>query len=240
MPRLDDPRATILNQPETDVPGTVAILAGATGRYTYFWICALQAGFQLPIGTGIRVFQGTDIAESRNQAAAELLEGDSQWLWFIDDDHAFRPDIVKTLLARNVDLVTPLCLRRQSPFLPVATSLDGDFLRLADLGHEDLVSVMFAGTSGMLIRRRVLERIEEPWFELRNGMSEDVTFCKKAVEAGFEIHVDLAVPLGHTTTATVWPKWDDARGEWMTGFTIADGAEIMMGTVNPREYTAVE
>lgn len=226
-PDFTDARAVLLDKPEPMTAGTVVALAGEAGRYTRFAICMQALSFRLPPGTAVRWTLGSDIAESRNQACEEI-EGD--WIWFIDDDHAFRDDVLLSLLARNVDIVTPICLRRAQPFLPVPAE-HGDFLNLANHGPDDLVEVNHGGSSGMLIRKRVLDAIEPPWFELgrdENGarVSEDVNFCRRAQAAGFKVHVDLAVRLGHMTTAIIWPVWNEDEQRWLTGFTVADGAQL--------------
>ena len=239
--RLDEleRQARVLNQPGNQ-PGTVVALASETGRYTQFYLNFQALGFTLPQGSNIKWLMGSDIAESRNQACEEFT-GD--WIWFIDDDHSFEPDILARLLARNVDIVTPLCLRRVQPFLAIPC-VDDDFMDLSLYGPDDLVEVDHAGASGMLIRRRVLESMGPPWFELghrqEDGLriSEDVNFCRRARKAGFTVHVDLGARLGHITTAVVWPTFDELEGRWLTGFTIADGANLAIEAGMPN--TVVE
>lgn len=228
--RIDDPRATLLGQPgekKTHPRGTVVALASENGRYTRFSICMQALGFNLPAGSAVKWQVGSDIAESRNQACEEM-EGD--WIWFIDDDHAFRDDVLMKLLDRDVDIVTPICLRRMQPFLPIPSGMDGNFLDVAAQEPDALVEVLAAGSSGMLIRKRVLDALERPWFALDHRgelpVSEDVNFCMRAREAGFKIHCDLGVRLGHITTAVVWPVYNEDMQAWLTGFTVADGAQL--------------
>jgi hypothetical protein len=220
--------AVLLKQPEQAGPGTVAVATDEAGRYTRFAI-AMQ-GLLCPIGSRTLWQVGNDIAGNRNGACAQA---DGDWVWFIDDDHTFAPDILLRLLARDVDIVAPLCLRRVQPFHPVACDLDGRHLDVTRYAHGELVEVEHTGSSGMLIRRRVLEQVEAPWFELGNGVSEDVAFCRKAREAGFLVHVDMGVPLGHITTAVVWPTNTD--GAWYTGFDIADGASLLVDPPKPED-----
>ncbi len=201
--------------------GTIAVTASETGRYTRFAIC--MQGLYVPPGSHTKWQIGSDVAAARNQAC-EQADGD--WVWFIDDDHTFDPDIIHQLLARDVDIVTPLCLRRSQPFLPVAC-VDDDFMDLGLYGPDELVEVQHAGSSGMLIRKHVLDVVEPPWFELGNGISEDVTFCQKARAAGFRVHVDMAVRLGHMVTAVIQPVWQE---RWLTGLEVADGARM---TIEP-------
>lgn len=223
MPRLDL------------TPGTVVILASETARYTSFWNAAMSlTGGGMPPGSSIQLMVGSDISESRNQALLSFQrnEAGGDWIWFIDDDHQFEPGTLLQLISRGVDIVTPLCLRRSQPFLPVPTGLDDNFLDLRKLGSDDLVEVQAAGTSGMLIRRSVVDALVAPWFELgyresdTYRISEDVWFCMKAREAGLKIHVDLAATIAHLTTCAIWPTWSEEEGRWLTGLTVADGAEF--------------
>jgi hypothetical protein len=216
--------------------GTVAVTADEAGRYTQFAIS--MQGLQIPDGSRTLWQIGNDIAGNRNGACAQL---DGDWIWFIDDDHAFSPDLLLRLLAHNVDIVAPVCLRRVQPFLPVAC-IDADFLDLDGYGSDGLVEVEHTGSSGMLISRRVIEHVDAPWFTLHNGISEDVAFCRKARAAGFDIHVDLGARLGHITTAVIWPAWDADRERWLTGFTVADGAQLAteLGAVPSSSDVAAE
>jgi hypothetical protein len=220
--------AVLMNQPENQ-PGTVVMLANEAARYTLFWLNLM--GLQIPAGSVVKPKIGSDISELRNQACAEIH---GEWIWFIDDDHSFRPDILVQLLTRNVDIAAPLCLRRQQPFLPVPT-VDDNFMDLSLYGPDELVEVQFSGSSGMLIRRSVIETIDPPWFELGRDsqgrrISEDVNFCIRATEAGFKIHVDTAARLGHLVGTTVWPSWSEKEDRWMTGLTIADGFQVAIET----------
>ncbi len=62
---------------------------------------------------------------------------------------------------------------------------------------KELRQVDGIGTGCMLIRRRVLEKVPPPWFSYSEGGSEDLFFCRRAIEAGFKVHVDLGVICGH-------------------------------------------
>jgi hypothetical protein len=232
--------AVILDAPKQQLPGTVVALAGEAGRYTRFAVCMQTLAFNIPPGTAVKWIMGSDIPESRNQAIDEL-HGD--WVWFIDDDHAFPGDIVLKLLARDVDIVTPICLRRNQPFLPVP-SVDGDYLDVTRYQPEELVEVEQAGSSGMLIRKNVIDQYRDafpdrPLFELGdregggNRVSEDVNFCRRVRDMGFKIHVDMGVRLGHITTAIIWPTFNEEDERWLTGFTIADGAQLW---INPPDW----
>ena len=202
--------------------GYVGIACADLARYTAFDICWDQ--LRLPPGTRYRRFPGLSVAANYNAACRAMLETDAQWLWLMDNDHIFPSDQLLKLLERDVDIVTPLYLRRLPPFLPVLhgdesrsyTRYNFEYLK----GKEGLVDVTGDGTlptGGMLIKREVLETIADPWFETGQIDSEygswDIYFTEKARQAGFRLFVDTDNPMGHIVPLTLWPvRHDD--GSW--------------------------
>lgn len=167
------------------------------------------------------------------------LEEGSEWMLFLDDDHVYPADLLPRLLTHEEDIVCSLYLQRQHPFGPIAYSHREETnyipIVLHDTPQEGLIEIHAAGASGMLIRSEVFRAIEYPWFvhgrvgDLWNA-SEDLIFCEKAHEAGFDIHLDLEARLGHLTPSAIWPSVSDvpqngteAHKEWAVGFSMADG-----------------
>jgi hypothetical protein len=202
------------------VSGVVGIIANDSARYSLFASCVTK--LHVPPGTDLEWVIGGDWCGARNGLVRHALNTNAHWLWFMDDDHAFKPTLLTQLLDHGKDLVVPVCLTRVHPFQPVAyTEKIADDLYLPiplrEQPTDGLVRLEAGGCAGMLIRRPVLEAIPEPWFEYTDR-SEDIIFCEKARAAGFELWGDLNARLGHITTAVVWPAVKD--GEWVTGFTI--------------------
>jgi len=169
---------------------------------------------------------GGDWCGARNDLCHQTLRDGHSHLWFMDDDHAFPPQMLNKLLAHDKPLVSPICLTRVHPFKPVQyTERNEDNalqylpIPLSKADTDGLVEIQAGGCAGMLIRRDVLEAIEPPWFEYADR-SEDIIFCEKAKAAGFDLYADLSLRLGHVTTAVVWPAVDGDR--WVTGLNIGD------------------
>lgn len=200
--------------------GLVGIIANDSARYSLFASCVTN--LHAPAGSKVEWTIGGDWCGARNKLAQATLDEGYEWLWFMDDDHAFAPGLLNGLLRHDLPLVVPVCLTRVAPFVPVTyTEKVAENLYLPiplDQQAEDgLVRLEAGGCAGMLIRREVLEAIDPPWFEYTDR-SEDIVFCEKAKSAGFEIYCDLAARLGHITTAVVWPAISD--GDWVTGITV--------------------
>ena len=217
------------------VSGIVGVIGNDSARYSLFWACMDK--LQMPPGWHKEHLIGGDWCGARNSLVEFTLKSDAEWLWFMDDDHAFSPDLLTKLLRWNLPLVVPVCLTRTTPFAPVTfTERVGDDrylpLYLPEQEHQGLVELVAGGCAGMLIHRSVLEAVEPPWFEY-GFASEDLIFCNKAKEAGFSIWCDLSARLGHITVSVVWPTTDE-NGEWVVGFNIGRDTNLIC-PIEPRE-----
>ena len=204
-------------------PGLVGISSSTMGRYREFDITLGRV--TIPRGSIVSWQIGLYLALNYNNLCRELLKNkELEWLWILNDDHVFKPDILTRLLERNVDIVMPLCLKRSGPFQPVIyeayesggyKQLEFDYIN----GKEGLLEVDGIGHAGILIRRNVIEKMKENWHKVGWLNSEydacDLYFCKKAKEEGFKIFVDLDNTIGHLTHMAVWPVKEN--GEYSVG-----------------------
>lgn len=215
----------------THPPGSVILPCQEQARYHLFTLDLRQ--LQLPQGSGLVFGMGTSIVQNLNNAI-DLIPDSSEWIWLIGDDHRFPPDTVMNLLDHDLDIVACLCVRRQPPFQLVhySDTLPGytDEKPLYKVIPIDEIPtdgepfpVVATGTTGMLIRRHVLETLGKPLFASTTGtaQNEELEFCRKAREAGFEVHVDPSNVLGHIGTMTYTPRLKG--GEW--GLELSFGSE---------------
>lgn len=209
--------------------GTIGIVASDLGRYTMFTKCLIH--IRAPVNTQIEWGVGTDFANNRNGLVRQSLDRGSEWMFFLDDDHAFPPDHLIRLLSHEQPIVASLYASRASPFNPIAYDFVSEAegwtaVELKGRGKDELVAVDGAGTGGMLVRSEVFHAMPYPWFEKTKIGSEDLEFCRKAKELGFPVLLDLGAPMGHMTTASIWPSFVD--GDWTSGITMADGSSIFL------------
>jgi hypothetical protein len=173
----------------------------------------------LPVGSGVSFRTGAPYDVMRNGACSDALATGFQWVMFLDDDVVPPADTFFLLARHSVDIVSGLYYRRQPPICPVAMAYDGDKKPqwvTQWSPPNSLVTVDLVGAGCLLIHRRVLERVPQPWFEWqigkapqpegRTAMSEDFAFCVRAKEHGFKVHLDTSigcehVGLGHSSAA---------------------------------------
>ena len=201
--------------------GTIGVLSGSRTCYPAFARALAICG--KPDGTRLIWAESSDIVGNCNSICRNY-RGD--FVVFLGDDHVFDPDWLLRLLAHNVDVVVPLCLKRTPPYDPVVyggQNEKGEYF-VADLPGGGLAEVYAAGSAGMLVRRHVLEAIDDPWFESHGGLNEDLTFCAKIRDAGFRIWCDVDTRLGHLNSYTVWPARRD--GGWHADLDMGNSTVI--------------
>lgn len=201
--------------------GTIGLLTSETGRYGRFWL-----HFQsliLPPRVKLISKMSLNIAEARDEI---IQEAEGEWVWFMDDDHTFQPNLLQNLLAREVPVIQPLVLSRYSPFGPVMMgpptpdlTAQYRFALMDGIDRPGLKDCGALGAAGMLIRRNVLEAVGSPWFSRRPTdlikVSEDITFSRRAKDKGFKLYTDMQNMMGHLNVGEVWPDLGP-DGQWRT------------------------
>lgn len=212
--------------------GHVGIVANDSARYTSFSMCLSQLAS--PPNTGILWGVGSDRSIGRNNVVKAALKEGSEWVLFLDDDQTFRPDLLTRLLDHEEMICGALYVQRGAPFYPIAYGSileNGDYLplNLANYPTEGLVRVVGLGTGGMLIRSEVFHELSEAgfdgeWFTHTTAKSEDLMFCDRAIEIGFDVYVDLEARMGHVAPATVEPIVYE--GKWEIGWVFNESAKM--------------
>lgn len=192
-------------------PGTIGIFSATMGRYREFDVC--KDSIMTTMGSQIKWAVGLNAAATYNNIIRELRPQD-RWVWMMGDDHVFQPDILLRLLYRNVDMVAPLVIRKSYPFMHVIHEQAPDYLCKprsflnGKMGLHRLTDSTI-GNAGLLVKRKVFDGMEDPWFETGKTHPEffgaDLYFSKKACDAGFELYVDMDIHMGHVFHAAVWP-----------------------------------
>jgi GT2 family glycosyltransferase len=238
-----DPHSLVVPNRLLHAPGMIGIPCGQQGRWTEFTRCL--ATLQRPQGSTLAFNYGAYIQANRDDLVKQCLASDANWLFMVDDDHTFPPDILIRMLDRHVDVVGALALARTPPYFVCAfeeaNSQTGVSrgVSIHDLDFASLKEVAAVGTGAILIRRKVLEEMEPPWFVMTHdehgvNVSEDVVFCERARDAGFRVWLDTAQSIGHLTGVTLAL---DSRG---VVFDLGNEQSIVIPTDQVEEVTPEE
>ena len=210
------------------VKGVIGVPGGEFARYAIFYDSLLH--LKTVEGTAMIQARGANIAENRNGIAERALAMGAEWIFYVDDDQVLAPDTLINLLKHDKDIVAGLYVSREAPFIPHVYDREDErgfcFPRLLNPFDGGLVQVKAAGSGCMLVKAKVFEKLEKPWWRLgqitSDGWGDDLHFCHRSREAGFEVWADLNTLVGHQTNGTLWPKRDE-KGEWSTIFIQGSG-----------------
>ena len=205
--------------------GVIGVSTAETARFSIFYASFL--GLQRPDHDNVLAVlaRGSGIAENRNHITNEALAKGADWVLYLDDDHLLRPDTLMKLLAANKDIISAHYTQRQPPFNPVLMEAElpsGAFIyKQLNPQEKGIISVAAAGAGCLLVKRKVLEALEPPYWTLGQlhpaSWGDDLHFCSRVRKAGFEIFCDLDNPIGHIMSGVVWPSWSEAEG-WAAHF----------------------
>lgn len=181
-----------------------------------------------PEGTVTRFYPGFFPQYNINNAVQEAFKLGLDWIFIIDDDQILPPDTLLKLLAHDKDICVVNLLYRTPPFNPYLYESSDETGAAKGMCLEErsgLVEVAACGTGGILIKTKVFEKLEQPYFTHDNVLATyDLYFCMKAKQAGFQIYCDLNAPSGHIVTAVIWPLHEG--GKWRTGVVINNDLKI--------------
>jgi len=164
-------------------------------------------------------------AHGRNLIVEEARRNNCTHVCFIDDDMAFKPDVLDKLLRHDVDVVSGLYFQRTYPHQPlVFDSFDEDgnafFIYLDDNKPEGLINIVAAGLGFCLIKLDVFDRLQKPYFRLGEldpeQWSDDIGFFYRLYRLGIKCYCDLDCRIGHIGTMVIWPNHQDNK--WMSGY----------------------
>lgn len=164
---------------------------------------------------------GTLIFDQREKLVEHALEGNCDYILFIDSDMRFPKTTIARLLAHDKDIVGVNATTRTIPVKPTAKYLEIDLEKkenhwkpVISKGKTGIEKVTAIGCGVMLVKAEVFRKTPQPWFwfyQLPGGktLGEDVHFCVAANDAGFETWVDhdLSLEIGHVGQYTY--GWKD-------------------------------
>lgn len=208
----------------------IKILTGipSMGKVHTLW-SIMYTGLQWPVSASMKtmVTVKLDIAQARNNMAAQALEGGFKYLFFIDDD-VMLPNMAPArmiyLMEQNPewDALSGIYTTKTTPPEPLIFGGEiGSAGSYSDWRMGEVFPIWGAGLGCCVIRVSCLESMEEPWFrfsESSDGINssaegEDLYFFRKLGEAGGTVMADGAIMCGHIDRDRdmIYQMWRESR-----------------------------
>lgn len=179
-------------------------------------------------------------AHGRNVVIEAAIENNCSHILFIDDDMAYKPDSLVKLLEHDVDIVSGMYFTRSYPAKPLVFDIaddDGSCLPVYLTGEEPrLIEIVAAGLGFCLIKTKVFQELDKPWFRLGEldpeQWCDDIGFFNRVRKADIKVYCDTEVLCGHMGTMIVWPE-KDADGAWYAGYDTNGSTRLRVPASHP-------
>ena len=159
---------------------------------------------------------GSLVYHARNNLARQAIKAEADWVLWLDSDMVFAPDTLQRMLKvcqdNSIDFLTAVCFRRKPPYTPCLF----DRLEKVDKGAsytallsvpEGLFKVGGCGFAGVLVSTQVILDVAAKFngrmFDPIEGFGEDVSFCWRARQCGYDIWCDSGIEFGHVGNCIV-------------------------------------
>lgn len=166
----------------------------------------------------LAIDNGTLVYIARHHLAVKAVrENFDQVLW-LDSDMVFNEEIYDDLRFCHKPIVSGVCHSRRRPFTCcLFADLDLNHLTRANWQeHREPFKVAGCGMAACLMDVQVIRDVLKEYgqtFTPMESYGEDLAFCKRAGELGYEIWADPDVRVGHIGHLTIWPdevqKWEE-------------------------------
>jgi len=183
-------------------------------------LCAYEGVTRCAKGGSLMIYQvpGTMIFNQRERLAEEALKDGADAILWVDSDMRFPKDALEILLSRDLPIVGVNATTRRFPVKPTALDIDpetNDLVKVNSKGKTGLEQVMGVGFGMVLIKKEVFEATQKPWFWFEQTdkggiIGEDIYFCAKAFDAGFQSVIDHELSMHIRHIGTYEYGWDDA------------------------------
>ncbi len=232
-------------KPRVMIAVPTAEMARRADFYDYFNILVK------PEDSLITLVHGQSPARGRNMAIKQALDHNCTHIFFIDDDLAFKPDLLLRLLAHDKDIVSGYYLMRNYPHQPILFDYadeDGKCRHMYPADDQSgLVEAVAYGLGCCLIKTDVLLAMKEEckdntWVRLGelepDHWCDDIGFFRRVRDYGFKLFCDLNAPCGHMAQVTIWP--DRVNDAWYTTYdTNSQHGKVSFPALRPPVQDAV-
>lgn len=158
----------------------------------------------------VEIKSGTLVYVARDLLATMAREGNYTHILWVDSDMVFTEDLVDDLLFCEKPMVSAICHTRRPPHCSVLFKTLRPIERYTFGTYPDQpFQIGGCGFGCVLMETKVVWEIWKKYtfcFLPLEELGEDLAFCERAKECGFEIWADPSVRVGHIGHITIWPE----------------------------------
>lgn len=161
---------------------------------------------------------GSLVYHSRNDLAKKALEMGADYVMWFDSDMVFEPsvmrDMLKTMREDDIDFLTGIYHRRVEPYTPTifkkAEIFEADqvcnWQGYDDFPENQIFEIEACGFGCVLMSTQILFDVGARYrgmFDPIGNVGEDISFCWRARQCGYELYADPSIKLGHASHSII-------------------------------------
>jgi FkbM family methyltransferase len=163
----------------------------------------------------VETFYGYQVDQVRNLIAKYSIDLEYDYVLCVDSDIILPSDTLVKLLNAKKDVISGSYIQRKGDLHVVEVYEHREHGAVLNIPYEKMMMKDMApfkvagfGFGCVLVDTKVFKAMSWPWFEYRNAekwentVSEDITFCMKAEEHGFELWCDPSIRCPHVGETT--------------------------------------
>lgn len=163
-----------------------------------------EVDYEVDIHGGTLVYHGRDAL-----AKKAINEGFTDVLW-LDADMVFTPDVLDDLMFSGKPFVTGIAHGRRPPHQScLFTQIYPEVKRFTEY-PSGAFKIAGCGFACVLIKTEILRAVMDKhgtcFFPTRE-LGEDLAFCQRAAESGYDIYAEPSVRLGHIGHIAIYPEY---------------------------------
>lgn len=146
------------------------------------------------------ILSGSLVYEARERLAALAVDGEYDQVLWLDSDMMFPDTLLLDLTAQDKDFVSGVCAARRSPYMPCVYRKDGDGLKFFTNYTDRLFEIDGSGFGVVLMKTKLLKDSFDKFktcFQPIPGFGEDLSFCLRAKQLGYQLFADPNIEIGH-------------------------------------------
>lgn len=159
----------------------------------------------------VKFITGTLVYVARDRLASHAINNNYTHVLWLDADMVFDDELLYDLQFARKDFVTGIARSRRPPYASCVFSDLENVVRIDDY-PRDTFQIAGCGFACVLIKTEILQAVKEHYgtcFLPTPKLGEDLAFCQRAANIGYEIWAEPGAKLGHIGYITIYP--DDAE-----------------------------
>lgn len=146
------------------------------------------------------ILSGSLVYEARERLAALACDGEYDNVLWLDSDMMFPSTLMLDLMAQDKDFISGVCAARRSPYMPCVYRKDGDGLKFYTEYTDRIFEIDGSGFGVVLMKTKLLKESFDKFktcFQPIPGFGEDLSFCLRAKQLGYQLFADPNIEIGH-------------------------------------------